>query len=165
MQRSRRHHGDTKPTKKCRKKLYRLPTFSCPSVIVFPFRVFRSLFAPMALADFLAELDLCSRCRRRVRGGRRRRRAGSGASSIPRRESGRLKTVQKGLGTVDKTDKPAAGKRFNEVKQAIEAATNRPSSGWPRPRPAAVARRSIPRCPASACGWAGCTRSPRRSTS
>lgn len=37
-------------------------------------------------------------------------------------KSGRLKTVQKGLGSVDKTDRPAAGKRFNEVKQAIESA-------------------------------------------
>ena len=37
-------------------------------------------------------------------------------------KSGRLKAVQKGLGQVDKADKPAAGKRFNEVKQAIEAA-------------------------------------------
>jgi phenylalanyl-tRNA synthetase alpha chain len=35
---------------------------------------------------------------------------------------GRLKDVQKGLGQVDKADKPAAGKRFNEVKQQIEAA-------------------------------------------
>jgi len=37
-------------------------------------------------------------------------------------KSGRLKTAQKGLGTVGGPDKPAAGKRFNEVKQAIEAA-------------------------------------------
>ncbi len=36
--------------------------------------------------------------------------------------SGRLKAVQKGLGQVDKADRPAAGKRFNEVKQAIESA-------------------------------------------
>jgi phenylalanyl-tRNA synthetase alpha chain len=36
--------------------------------------------------------------------------------------SGRLKDVQKGLGQVDKADKPAAGKRFNELKQQIEAA-------------------------------------------
>jgi phenylalanyl-tRNA synthetase alpha chain len=35
---------------------------------------------------------------------------------------GRLKTVQKGLGAVGKEDKPAAGKRFNEVKAEIEAA-------------------------------------------
>src|SRR5438132_6311036 len=35
---------------------------------------------------------------------------------------GRLKNVQKGLGAVAKEDKPAAGKRFNEVKSEIEAA-------------------------------------------
>jgi phenylalanyl-tRNA synthetase alpha chain len=35
---------------------------------------------------------------------------------------GRLKNVQKGLGAVVKEDKPAAGKRFNEVKTQIEAA-------------------------------------------
>ena len=37
-------------------------------------------------------------------------------------KSGRLKDLQKGLGAVDKADKPAAGKRFNEVKQSVEAA-------------------------------------------
>jgi phenylalanyl-tRNA synthetase alpha chain len=37
-------------------------------------------------------------------------------------KSGRLKAAQKGLGTVAGADKPAAGKRFNEAKQAIEAA-------------------------------------------
>ena len=37
-------------------------------------------------------------------------------------KSGRLKDVQKGLGSVDKSDKPAAGKRFNDVKQAVESA-------------------------------------------
>jgi phenylalanyl-tRNA synthetase alpha chain len=37
-------------------------------------------------------------------------------------KSGRLKSAQKGLGQVGGPDKPAAGKRFNEVKQAIEAA-------------------------------------------
>src|SRR6476620_815986 len=35
---------------------------------------------------------------------------------------GRLKNAQKGLGAVAKEDKPAAGKRFNEVKTAVEAA-------------------------------------------
>src|SRR6266481_10044640 len=35
---------------------------------------------------------------------------------------GRLKNVQKGLGAVAKEDKPAAGKRFNEVKAEIESA-------------------------------------------
>lgn len=37
-------------------------------------------------------------------------------------KSGRLKNAQQSLGKVDKADKPAAGKRFNEVKQQIEAA-------------------------------------------
>jgi phenylalanyl-tRNA synthetase alpha chain len=37
-------------------------------------------------------------------------------------KSGRLKTAQKGLGSVPAAAKPAAGKRFNEVKSAIEAA-------------------------------------------
>ncbi len=37
-------------------------------------------------------------------------------------KGGRLKEAQKGLGKVDKPDKPAAGKRFNEVKQQVEAA-------------------------------------------
>lgn len=37
-------------------------------------------------------------------------------------KNGRLKTLQKGLGAVAPPDKPAAGKRFNEVKNEIEAA-------------------------------------------
>jgi phenylalanyl-tRNA synthetase alpha chain len=37
-------------------------------------------------------------------------------------KSGRLKALQKGLGQLDKPDKPTAGKRFNEVKQELLAA-------------------------------------------
>jgi phenylalanyl-tRNA synthetase alpha chain len=37
-------------------------------------------------------------------------------------KSGRLKAAQKGLSAVPAADKPAAGKRFNDVKQALEAA-------------------------------------------
>jgi len=37
-------------------------------------------------------------------------------------KSGRLKAAQKGLGSVPGPDKPAAGKRFNEIKAAIDAA-------------------------------------------
>jgi len=37
-------------------------------------------------------------------------------------KGGRLRQVQRGLGQVEKADKPAAGKRFNEVKQLVEAA-------------------------------------------
>lgn len=40
-------------------------------------------------------------------------------------KSGQLKSLQKGLGTVDKADKPAAGKRFNDAKAAVEAAFQR----------------------------------------
>jgi phenylalanyl-tRNA synthetase alpha chain len=37
-------------------------------------------------------------------------------------KSGRLKAAQKGLGRVAPPERPAAGKRFNEVKQALEVA-------------------------------------------
>jgi len=37
-------------------------------------------------------------------------------------KSGKVKDAQKGLGSVAKEDKPAAGKKFNEVKAAVEAA-------------------------------------------
>ena len=37
-------------------------------------------------------------------------------------KQGRIKTVQKALGSVDSADRPAAGKRFNEVKNRIDAA-------------------------------------------
>ncbi len=36
--------------------------------------------------------------------------------------AGRLKSIQKGLGQLEKADKPAAGARFNQVKQALETA-------------------------------------------
>uniref|UniRef100_UPI0036F497AF phenylalanine--tRNA ligase subunit alpha n=1 Tax=Aeoliella mucimassa TaxID=2527972 RepID=UPI0036F497AF len=47
-------------------------------------------------------------------------------------KAGRLKAVQKGMGKVDKADKPAAGQKLNAVKQqieqAFEAATQRGAS-------------------------------------
>ena len=63
-------------------------------------------------------------------------------------KSGRLKAVQKGLGQVEKADKPAAGKRFNEVKQSIESAyeaANTRLAG--AAAPAAAARRFDPTVP------------------
>ncbi len=77
----------------------------------------------MALAEFLSELDsLASDAVAAFTAA-----ADAAALEAARIEflgakSGRLKAVQKGLGGVDKADKPAAGKRFNEVKQEIEAA-------------------------------------------
>ncbi|MGA2059415.1 MAG: phenylalanine--tRNA ligase subunit alpha [Thermoguttaceae bacterium] len=77
----------------------------------------------MALAEFLAELDILDREATKAFA------AVQDAATLEAARiefvgarSGRLKDVQKGLGQVDKADKPAAGKRFNEVKQEIEAA-------------------------------------------
>jgi phenylalanyl-tRNA synthetase alpha chain len=54
---------------------------------------------------------------------------------------GRLKATQKGLGAVAKEDKPAAGKRFNEVKTAVESAF---AAGQERLAAAAVKTKSGP---------------------
>jgi len=77
----------------------------------------------MALPEFLKELDDLAQAAAAAF------RAVSGAEALEAArieflgaKSGRLKQVQKGLGKVDKPDKPAAGKRFNEVKRQVEAA-------------------------------------------
>jgi phenylalanyl-tRNA synthetase alpha chain len=77
----------------------------------------------MSLADFVQELDVLARDATAAFAAA----ADSSALENARIEflgakSGRLKAVQKGLGAVDKANKPAAGKRFNEVKQSIESA-------------------------------------------
>lgn len=74
----------------------------------------------MALADFLEELDELARQATAAIGAA----ADADALEAARVEflgarSGRIKQVQKGLGPIDKADKPAAGLRFNEVKQLI----------------------------------------------
>jgi phenylalanyl-tRNA synthetase alpha chain len=78
---------------------------------------------PIALDDFLAELD------RLTAEGLAAFTAATDADAMERARvellgarSGRLKDAQKGLGGVDKSDKPAAGKRFNDVKATLEAA-------------------------------------------
>jgi phenylalanyl-tRNA synthetase alpha chain len=76
----------------------------------------------MALQDFLTDLDsLLAEASRAFESA-----ADSAALEAARIEflgaaKGRLKGVQKGLGAVAKEDKPAAGKRLNEVKAAVEA--------------------------------------------
>ena len=77
----------------------------------------------MALADFLKQLDDLES----ARGAAFDAAADAAALEAARVEflgakQGRLKAVQKGLGGVDTADRPAAGKRFNEVKTRIEAA-------------------------------------------
>jgi phenylalanyl-tRNA synthetase alpha chain len=77
----------------------------------------------MSLPQFLAELDgLAADARSAFSSA-----ADSAALEAARIEflgaaKGRLKNAQKGLGTVAKEDKPAAGKRFNEIKSEIESA-------------------------------------------
>lgn len=103
----------------------------------------------MALSDFVTELDALLDAATAAFGS-----AGDAAALETARveflgaKSGRLKAVQKGLGTVDRADKPAAGKRFNEVKQAIElaftAAGERLASAA---RPEKAARRFDPTVP------------------
>jgi len=77
----------------------------------------------VALADFVAELETL------VADATRAFAAAGDAPSLEAArieflgaKSGRIKDAQKGLGAVDKSDKPAAGKHFNDAKQSIEAA-------------------------------------------
>lgn len=77
----------------------------------------------MALADFLQQLDDLAAQAVQVFGSA----ANAEALEAARVEflgakQGRLKAAQKGMGEIDKADRPAAGKRFNEAKEQIEAA-------------------------------------------
>ena len=88
----------------------------------------------MALAEFLAELDqLQAAAESAFQSAVDAEALEAARIEFLGAKSGRLKAVQKGLGAVGKDDKPAAGKRFNEVKQAIdaafEAAQSRASAG------------------------------------
>lgn len=77
----------------------------------------------MALADFISELDtLRSEAEQKFDAAQDTAALEAARVEFLGAKSGRLKSAQKGLGTVDKADKPAAGKQFNDVKQAIEAA-------------------------------------------
>ncbi|MEA1951674.1 MAG: phenylalanine--tRNA ligase subunit alpha [Planctomycetota bacterium] len=77
----------------------------------------------MALADFLVDLDeLAAQAAAAFEAAADGEALEAARIELLGAKSGRLKNVQKGLGKVDKPDKPAAGKRFNEVKKQIEAA-------------------------------------------
>lgn len=77
----------------------------------------------MALAEFLASLDSLAQAAQSDFSS-----ASDAAALEAARvaylgaKAGKLRDAQKGLGSVPPTDKPAAGKKFNEVKTAIEAA-------------------------------------------
>lgn len=77
----------------------------------------------MALDEFLARLDTLAEAAK----------SGFASAASPAAleeirieylgaKGGQLREAQKGLGKVDKADKPAAGKRFNEVKTLVEQA-------------------------------------------
>ena len=77
----------------------------------------------MALAEFLNELDaLLSEAESRFQSVDDDDALEAARVEFVGAKSGRLRSQQKGLGKVDKADKPVAGKRFNEVKQAVERA-------------------------------------------
>jgi phenylalanyl-tRNA synthetase alpha chain len=77
----------------------------------------------MSLAQYLAELDdLCGQATAAFASAADAAAVEAARVQFVGARSGRLKDVQKGLGSIDKADKPAAGKRFNEIKQQIDAA-------------------------------------------
>lgn len=105
----------------------------------------------MSLAAFLAELDELQSVGQR---------ALAEAQDAPTLEaarveflgvkSGRLKALQKQLGSVPPADKPAAGKRFNELKQALEAALEGARQRVERQRTATVDTAFDPTVPGNA---------------
>ncbi|MBX3413286.1 MAG: phenylalanine--tRNA ligase subunit alpha [Pirellulales bacterium] len=77
----------------------------------------------MGLAEFIAELDALEAAARATFASAATPEALEAARiEFLGAKAGRLKSAQKGLGGIPPADKPAAGKRFNEAKQAIEAA-------------------------------------------
>ena len=77
----------------------------------------------MTLAEFLNQLDeLASSAQQQLEQAADLDALESARVEFIGTKSGRLKATQKLLGKIEKTDKPAAGKRFNEVKTQIQAA-------------------------------------------
>ncbi len=77
----------------------------------------------MALQEFLSELDqLMTAATTALTAAADRDALEQARIEYLGAKSGKLKAAQKGLGTVGGTDKPVAGKKFNEVKVAIEQA-------------------------------------------
>jgi len=77
----------------------------------------------MALAEFLAQLDdLASAAEKAFSSASDKDAYEAARVEFLGAKQGRLKELQKGLGSVPGPDKPAAGKRFHEVKALVEAA-------------------------------------------
>ena len=76
----------------------------------------------MALSDFLAQLDqLAAEASRAFADATNAEQLEAQRVEFLGAKNGRLKAVQKLMGGTDAADRPAAGKRFNEVKQQVEA--------------------------------------------
>ena len=76
----------------------------------------------MTLAEFLKQLDdLLAEAVEAFKSAASRDRLEAARIEFLGAKKGLLKAVQKQMGGVDKGDRPAAGKRFNEVKKEIEA--------------------------------------------
>jgi phenylalanyl-tRNA synthetase alpha chain len=77
----------------------------------------------VALAEFLASLDaLAAQAQNDFSSAADAAALEAARVAYLGAKAGKLRDAQKGLGTVPPGDKPAAGKKFNEVKTAIEAA-------------------------------------------
>ncbi len=77
----------------------------------------------MALAEFLASLDSLAQAAQSDFSGATDAAALEAARvAYLGAKAGKLREAQKGLGSVPPADKPVAGKKFNEVKTAIESA-------------------------------------------
>ncbi|MEX2172590.1 MAG: phenylalanine--tRNA ligase subunit alpha [Pirellulales bacterium] len=77
----------------------------------------------MALARFISELDtLATEAESAFNAARDAEGLEAARVSFLGAKAGRLKDVQKGLATIAPPDKPAAGKKLNETKTAIESA-------------------------------------------
>ncbi len=92
----------------------------------------------MALAEFLAELDnLLAAARQSFASACDAPALEAARIEFLGAKSGRLKNLTKALGEADKSDKPTAGQRFNEIKAALddafEAAKSRLTAGGARP--------------------------------
>ena len=77
----------------------------------------------MALADFIASLEgILGEATAALDDAKNSEQIEAARVEFLGAKSGRLKEVQKGLGKLDKADKPAAGQKFNEIKTKLEAA-------------------------------------------
>src|SRR5688572_22629872 len=75
----------------------------------------------MALADFVLELDqLCQAAEQAFAAVNDPASLEAARVEFIGARAGRLKDVQKRLGGIDKADKPAAGKRLNDVKARVD---------------------------------------------